>query len=258
MRIAITREVSPAIGRCELTHLPRTPIDVARAQEQHRAYCRTLAALGCEVLTLPPAPALPDAVFVEDTALVTDEVAVVLRPGAASRRPEVDAVAAELARHRQVLRMEGPGTVDGGDALRIERTVHVGLSQRSDAEGIAELGRLLRPFGYEVRPVPVRGCLHLKSAVTEVGDDVLLLNPQWVDPDRFRSMASVEVHPEEPRAANALRIGGAVVYPASHRRTAERLARRGITVRAVDVSELEKAEGAVTCCSLVFEERGSP
>ncbi len=255
MRVAITREVSPAIGRCELTHLAREPIDVARAVQQHRAYRDALRSLGCDVVALPAAPDLPDSVFVEDVAVVTDEVAVILRPGAPSRRGEAAAVAEELARHRLLVAMAGPGTVDGGDVLRIDRTLHVGASGRTDAEGIAELGRLVAPFGYDVRAVPVQGCLHLKSAVTEVGDGTLLLNAAWVDPDLFRSMAFVEVHPEEARAANALRIGSGVVYPASHPRTAERLARRGIAVHRVDVSELEKAEGAVTCCSLVFEGR---
>ncbi len=253
MRVAVTREVSPAIGRCELTHLARVPIDPARAAAQHAAYCETLAAQGCEVVRLGCDPGLPDSVFVEDVALVLDEVAVILRPGAPSRRAETAAVAEALARHRRLAVMEGPGTVDGGDVLRVDRTLHVGASGRSDAEGIAQLGRLVAPFGYDVRTVPVQGCLHLKSAVTEVGDGVLLLNAAWVDPDLFRSMACVEVHPDEPRAANALRIGGGVVYPASHPRTAERLARRGIAVHRVDVSELEKAEGAVTCCSIIFE-----
>ncbi len=255
MRVALTREVSPAIGRCELTHLPRAPIDPGRAAAQHRAYRAALAALGCQVISLPPDPDLPDSVFVEDVALVADEVAVVLRPGAASRRAETRAVADEVARHRPLVEVVAPGTVDGGDVLRIGRTVYVGASSRSNREGIAQLALLLGRFGYVVRTVAVHGCLHLKSAVTEVALGTLLGNREWVEPAAFDGMEWVDVQPDEPRAANALLVGAAVIYPASHPRTAERLAARGIDVHRVDVSELEKAEGAVTCCSLVFEGR---
>jgi dimethylargininase len=258
VRIALTREVSPAVVRCELTHLPRTPIDAALAVLQHRAYQKVLADLGCRVVTLPPDPDLPDSVFVEDVAVVVDEVAVILRPGAVSRRSEPPAVAAALARYRDLTFIEAPGTVDGGDILQLGRTVYTGRTARSNEAGIGQLVSALAPFGYEVRPVPVRGCLHLKSAVTQVGPDTLLVNHGWVDPGAFRGVDFVEVHPDEPRAANALLVGGAVVYPASHPRTAERLAGRGIEVRAVDVSELEKAEGAVTCCSVIFASDREP
>jgi dimethylargininase len=250
--IALTREVSPSLARCELTHVPRVPIDAARAAAQHRAYCDALAALGCEVLALPPDPDLPDSVFVEDVALVVDEVAVALRPGAASRRAEVRAVATALAEHRPLSRIVPPGTVDGGDLLRIGRTVYAGASGRTDADGIAQLAAALTPCGYEVRPVPVRGCLHLKSAVTLVGPSLLLGNRAWVDAGAFGRAEWVDVHPEEPGAGNALRVGDTVLYADSHPRTAERLLARGVAVRTLDVSELEKAEGAVTCCSILF------
>jgi dimethylargininase len=248
--LALTRGVSPSLSRCELTHLPRVPIDAARAAAQHRAYRDALAAAGCEVLELPPEPALPDSVFVEDVAFVVDEVAVVLRPGAA-------AVAGALARHRPLARIVPPGTVDGGDLLRIGRTVYAGASGRTDADGIAQLSATLAPHGYAVRPVPVCGCLHLKSAVTEVGPSLLLGNRAWVDTAAFGGVEWVDVHPDEPGAGNALLVGETVVFPASHPRTADRLAGRGLDVRLVDVSELEKAEGAVTCCSILFAPRGA-
>jgi dimethylargininase len=255
--IALTRAVSPAIGRCELTHLARAPIDAALAGLQHRAYQSALRDLGCRVVALPPDPDLPDSVFVEDVAVVVDEVAVILRPGAASRRTEPAAIAAALAPYRDLAFLQAPGTVDGGDILRVGQTVYAGRSSRSDAAGLAQLASVLAPFGYAVRPVEVRGCLHLKSAVTQVGPDTLLVNRRWVDPGAFRDVDFVEVHPDEPRAANALLVSGTVLYPASHPRTAHRLAERGIEVRTVDVSELEKAEGAVTCCSVIFESAGA-
>ena len=255
MRIALTREVSPAIGRCELTYLPRVRIDAAVAAAQHGAYRVALAALGCDVVVLAADADAPDAVFVEDTAVVVDEVAVVLRPGAASRQGETPAVAAALAAYRDIAMIGAPGTVDGGDVLRLGRTVYVGCvgAGRTNSAGVAQLESALAPFGYRVQPVPMRGCLHLKSAVTQVGAETLLVNRRWVDAGAFAGTEFVDVHPDEPHAANALLVGGTVLYPASHPRTAERLAARGIILRTVDVSELEKAEGAVTCCSVIFE-----
>jgi dimethylargininase len=253
--VALTREVSPAFARCELTYLPRSPIDPAVAARQHGDYRSSLSALGCDVVALPAEGDFPDSVFIEDTAVVVDEVAVVLRPGAASRQGETPAVAAALAAYREIAMIGAPGTVDGGDVLRIGRTLYVGSAEggRSNAAGIGQLDVALAPFGYRVRAVPVRGCLHLKSAVTLVGEATLLINREWVDAGAFANVEFVDVHPGEPHAANALLVGGAVIYPASHPGTAERLAKRGIVVRTVDVSELEKAEGAVTCCSVIFE-----
>jgi N-Dimethylarginine dimethylaminohydrolase len=252
MWIAVTREVSPALGDCELSYVSREPIDVARAGVQHRDYQRALEILGCRLLTLPAEPGLPDSVFVEDVAIVLDEVAVLTRPGALSRRPEVASVAELLRDYRPVLAIAAPGTLDGGDVLRVGRTLYVGESARSNAAGIAQLRELLAGHGYAVQAVPTHGCLHLKSAVTQLGDDTLLLQPEWVDRDRFAGFKIIEVDPAEPHAANVLRIGDALVMPASFPRTRQRLLDAGFQVMAVDVSELQKAEGAVTCCSLVF------
>jgi dimethylargininase len=251
-RIAVTRQVSSAMARCELTHLERTVIDVALAREQHRAYEQALRDLGCRIESLPEEPELPDSVFVEDTAIVLDEVAVITRPGASSRRPETAAIAAALGRYRQLLRIEPPGTLDGGDVLRLARTLYVGISSRSNATGIEQLRELLLPFGYRVQPLAVRGCLHLKSAVTQVSADRLLINSRWVERNAFSGMSFLEVDGSEPSGANALLIGEDVIYPASHPRTAEMLHRNGIRVHAVQISETEKAEGGVTCCSLLI------
>jgi len=252
MWIAVTREVSPALGNCELSYVPGAPIDVVRASAQHRDYQRTLETLGCRLLALPSEPGLPDSVFVEDVAIVLDEVAVLTRPGALSRRAEVASVAEVLRRYRPVLTIEAPGTLDGGDVLRVGRTLHVGESARSNAEGIAQLRGLLAGHGYTVQGVPTRGCLHLKSAVTQLDNDTLLLQPEWVDRVRFADFRVIEVDPAEPHAANVLCIGDALVMPASFPRTRQRLLDAGFHVIAVDVSELQKAEGAVTCRSLVF------
>lgn len=251
--IALTREVSSMLARCELTHLDRQAIDPDRARAQHRGYEECLRALGCEVRRVPPAPDLPDAVFVEDAAVVVDEVAVVTRPGAPSRRDEVGSVAEALATHRPLARIEAPGTLDGGDVLVVGRRVFAGLSTRTNEDGIRQLARALAPHGYDVRPLPVARCLHLKTAVSRVAPRTVLLNPDWVDAREFAAFDRIAVHPDEPWAANALCVGGRVVHPQAFPRTRERLAARGLDVRAVDVSELAKAEGGVTCCSLVFD-----
>ncbi len=255
-RVAITRAVSRAFERCELTHLERVPIDLERARAQHAAYEAGLEALGCEVMRLAEEPELPDSVFVEDTAIVLDEIAVLTRPGAESRRAETAAVKAALAAFRPFHELHAPSTLDGGDVLRVGRTLYVGLSTRSNEAGIAALRELVAPFGYAVAGVSVHGCLHLKTAVTAVAPNLLLLNPAWVDRLAFPGCQALEVHRDEPFAANALRIGDVLLFPQAFPRTRARLEAHGLPVRTVDVAELAKAEGAVTCCSLIVELSG--
>ncbi len=253
MRVAITREVSPAINLCELTHVAREPISLECARAQHREYERCLNSLGCRVHRVPADPDLPDSVFVEDTAVILDEVAVLARPGAESRRREIGAIEQRLAEYRPLCRLRAPATLDGGDVLRIDRTLFVGRSSRTNAPGIEQMRHAVARWRYNVVSVPIDGCLHLKSAVTEVGPGTLLLNPTWLKADTFSAFNCIEVNDNEPWAANALRIGDTIVYPAAFPRTRERLESRGIQVRVVDVSEFAKAEGGVTCCSLIIE-----
>ena len=252
MLIAITRDVSPALADCQLTHLERQPIDVERARAQHRDYERRLTEAGCRVERLDAGADMPDSVFIEDAAVVLDEIAIITRPGAASRRPETAAVAARLRRYRDVRALEPPGTMDGGDVLVVGKRVFVGCSRRTNLAAIDQMRALVAPYGYEVESVDVRGVLHLKSAVTAVGDNLLLMNTSLLPVGSFADFDQIAVDPAEPLAANALRVGGQVIYPDSFPRTRERLERRGLDVRAVDAGELQKAEGAVTCCSLVF------
>lgn len=251
MTIAICRAVSPSFAQCELTHIERVPIDMDRVRAQHHAYVQTLQRLGLEVIALPAEPDLPDSVFVEDTAIVLDEIAVMTRPGATSRRSEVQTVANALEAYRSLAFIPEPATIDGGDVLRIGKTLYVGLSTRSDAAGIEALANIVKRYGYDVRGVPLSGCLHLKSAATLIATDVILVNPTWVDPATFKGVSHVAVDPDEPHAANALLIDRSVVYGAAFPRTRERMAKFVADIHCVDVSELAKAEGAVTCCSVV-------
>jgi len=256
--IAFTRAVPPSIERCELTHLPRTPIDYARAVEQHEAYEAALRRAGCRVQRLPDALELPDSVFVEDTAVVFDGLAVLARPGAASRRPEVDAMAEALRPHRRLASIASPGTLDGGDVLVTPGRVFVGISGRTNAEGARQLADCIAPLGFEVSPVPVEGCLHLKSAVTLASlppsggsRSTLIVSPTWIDPTYFAGFDLVEVDPDEPAAANVLRVGEHLICAEEHRRTVRRLQAHGLATLTVPAGELAKAEGGVTCCSIL-------
>jgi len=250
--LAILRGVPPSLARCELSFLERSPIDLPKALEQHAAYAALLRELGLEVLELPADPELPDSCFVEDIAVVLDELAVLTRPGAASRRGEVPAVAEALRPLRPIARIDAPATLEGGDVLRLGRSLFVGLSRRTNAQGIEQLRRHVAPHGYTVIPVPVSGCLHLKSAVTALAPDRLLVNPRWLDPEPLAGIARIEVDPAEPGAANVLWLRGVVVAHPGFPRTLERIAAQGLPLRPLDVSEFLKAEAALTCKSLLL------
>ena len=250
--IALLREVSPSLGACELSFLERAPIDVGRARAQHAHYAAELAALGSSVEWLAPLPENADAVFVEDTAVALPEVAVIARLGVASRRNEAESVAASLASHRPLKRIVAPGTLEGGDVVQIGRNLYVGASTRSNAAGVEQLRAALAPFGYRVASVVMRDCLHLKSAVTFIPPDILLANPAWVDPGAFDARTVVEVDEGEAFAANTLTVSGVTLLSAAFPRTERRLNAAGITTRALDVSELQKAEAALTCMSLML------
>jgi len=249
--IAITREVSPSIWRCELTHLERAPIDYLRAVRQHHEFQQALLSLGFEVRVLPADAEHPDSVFVEDTAIVLPELAIITRPGAASRRGETTAVAEALAPLRPLVTIEEPGTVDGGDVLPLGRTVYIGRTDRTNDDGIAQVISYVSRHEYEVVPVEVRGALHLKSAVTQIAPSTLIFNRQWVDGSAFPRFRLMECHRDEPFAANALLAGDGVIGSAQYPRTLERIRQVARKVIAVDSSELAKAEGGVTCCALL-------
>jgi len=253
MLIAITRKISPNIHLCELTHLERQPIDYAHASEQHGEYEGALAKLGCKVFSLGAEPDLPDSVFVEDAAVVFDELAIITLPGADSRKPETASVAEALRPYRKLFYIQEPGSMDGGDVLKVGKRVFVGVTPRTNLEGIEQMRKILAPYGYSVNEVPVHGCLHLKSAVTQVAENTLLINPAWVDQHFFEGMEFIEIDPSEPFGANALLIDGKVIYPETYLKTYRRLAEHGIPLQKVNAEELAKAEGGVTCCSLIFK-----
>ena len=252
--IVFTRAVPVSLARCELTHLSRDHIDVARAAAEHRRLEHLLKELGCRLKRVMPAPALPDSAFVEDAAVVLPEVAILARPGASSRRHEVAGVAEALRSYRPLVCLTRPATLDGGDVLRVGDRIFVGRSGRTNEEGIRQLAAIVKPLGYDVTPVPVEACLHLKTGVSQVASGTLLINPKWIDTGAFADCATIEIHPEEPYAANALRVGNGVVYPVHFPRTRKRLEDSGVGVHTVELSELSKAEAGVTCCCILLEE----
>jgi len=249
---AITRAVSPSLNNCQLRFVNRLPIDIAKAIMQHQQYEECLRSLGIAVVSLPAVPDLPDAVFVEDPAIVLDEVAIMTRMGAESRRGESASLAQAVARFRPLRWITEPGTLEGGDVVRIGSTLFVGRSTRSNDAGIAQLAGEVVLLGYTVHSVEMQSCLHLKSACTYLGNDTLLANRDWVDMEPFGSPRVIDVAAGEPAAADVLAIGNTVVIPSSFPETARILDRAGWRALPIDVSELQKAEAGVTCMSLIF------
>jgi len=252
--IAITHEVSSNLRDYEIFDRPRQVIDIDLARRQHSQYEDALGELGCRLVRLSEQSRYPDSVFIEDTAVVLDEIAIGARPGVESRRGETEPIAEVLSNYRPVFQIQSPGTLEGGDVLRVGRTLYVGFSDRTNESGADQLGDLVAPYGYEVVNVHVDGCLHLKSAVTHVGEENLLINKSWIDAKVFEGKTLIEVDPGEPYAGNSLLIAGELMYSTMFPATRRRLEEKGISVRAVDMSEFQKAEGAVTCCSLIFRD----
>lgn len=258
MLSALTRGVSPTIGDCKLTFMEREQVDVAVATRQHEAYTHCLKKLGVQITSLALLSAAPDAVFIQDTAVVVDEVAVMATMGAACRAGEVESVGEALAPHRPLKRLMPPATLEGGDVVRVGRTLYVGDSGRTNREGIRQLSDILAPYDYQVKPVRVTGCLHLSTGCSYLGRGLMLLNPVWVDAASFRQFEILEVPETEPWAANTIAVGGAVLMASCFERTCAVVEGLGFHVVATDISELQKAEGALTCMSIMFDARHSP
>jgi dimethylargininase len=253
MLTAMTRTVSAALVNCELSFIDRKPIDMEKARAQHHAYEALLEKLGARVISLPEQPDLPDSMFVEDPAIVLDEVAIICPLGTEARRKEAPSIAAALEKYRKLAYVRLPGTLEGGDVLRIGKKIFVGLTPRSNPEGIRQFAVIAGTYGYDVTAVPVTGCLHLKSAVTYLGKNTLLANRAWFAWKRMEGFEWIDVQPAEPHAGNALVIKDTVVFPASFPRTAALIKEKRFHVELLDISELQKAESGLTCSNLLFE-----
>jgi len=254
MNVALTHIISPNIARCELSFIERIPIDYDLAVQQHEACCALLRECGLRVIELTVNSSYPDSTFIEDTAVVVEEIAVMARMGAKSRRGEVPGIESVLATYRKIDHIRPPATLEGGDMLRAGGKVFVGITPRTNVAGVSSLTAILEPFGYRVIPVTVRGCLHLKSACTLIDAETILMNPHWIDPRPFKGFRVITVPEAEPWAANALLIDTWVAVHAGFRRTIERLHDLGFQVKRVDISELLKAEAGMTCSSILMND----
>jgi dimethylargininase len=250
---ALVRPPGPRLAEGIVTHIAREPVDVVAAREQHADYVAALAANGWRTRPVPAADEHPDAVFVEDTVIVVDDLAVLTRPGAPARRREVVAVEGEVrALGLRTAAIRPPGTLDGGDVLQVGNTVYVGLGERTDAEAIRQLSELLAPLGRTVVAVPLGRVLHLKSAVTALPDGTLLGLPDLLGD---RPPPGIRVPPEEA-GAHVVPLGGeAVLIAASAPRTADLVGGLGFRPVQVEISEFEKLEGCVTCLSVLVSGR---
>jgi dimethylargininase len=250
--IAITHLPSRRLEAGERTFVGREPIDYPAALRQHEGYRETLRRAGAEIVVLDVNSDLADSVFVEDTAVVLDEIAVIMSMGAESRRGEPPGIEAALRKYREIRRINLPATIDGGDVVLVGRELLVGATARTNAAGVDALREVVGPFGYEVSSVPVHGALHLKSACTALPDDRLIVNASWIDMTALDAYDVVHVPPDEEWAADVAILGDTVFVAAEHPATAEMIRGLGFTVETTPLSEFAKAEGGVTCLSLIF------
>ena len=250
---AITRAVSPGLADCELTFLSRQKIDVAKAIEQHRGYEESLERLGVRVIRLPAEPDMPDSVFVEDTAIALDELAVITRPGAPSRQAETESVAGAISEFRTLKFIQPPATIDGGDVMRIDRTLYIGLSARTNSEGVSQLREIVAPHNYRVETIETAGCLHLKTGCVYLCHQTILANRNWINLQLLAGFDLIDVPEDEPYAANTLTVGDTILTSSGFPKTRRLIEERGFKTQVIDISELQKAEAGLTCMSLIFE-----
>lgn len=255
MPTALTRAISPLLVDCELSHIDRIPININKASEQQQVYEDALKKMGYTIRRLPETPHLSDGVFVEDTAVLFPEIGIITRPGAKSRRTETKTMSGILKEYRNLLYIAEPGTIDGGDVLVLGKRVFIGLSQRTNIEAINQFAEILKPLGYTVQGVSLTNCLHLKTAITPIEDDLLLANSNWIDEDIFDGYNIENVHPDEPFGANVMRKDNWALCSKAYPHTAEWLSKRGYDVVIIDQSELAKAEAGLTCLSVIVDDR---
>ncbi len=251
-KLAIVRAPASALASGERSFIEREPIQFETALQQHANYAAVLSGLGLRLLHLPAMEDFPDSVFVEDTAIILDEFAILARMGTESRSLEVHGITPILSIYREVMHLEAPASLEGGDVIVSGKKVLIGISRRSNVSGVQRVEQLTKPLGYKVTPVSVHGCLHLKTACTLLPDGRLLLNPRWVDSSALAEFSTLEIPEKEPWAACQLSVGNRCVIDERHLATIELLSREKYHVQPIPLSELAKAEAGPTCLSLIF------
>ena len=250
-KYAVVRKPGPDFAQGITTSNLGTP-SYELIVEQHSAYIETLRSLGLEVIVLDHLLGYPDAYFVEDIAVVTPDVAIITNPGAESRRGEVETIASTLVEYRETLHIEAPGTVDGGDVLMVGTDSYIGISDRTSREGAEQAANILEAYRYTCTMVPVLSGLHLKSGVNYVGQNALLLTEAYADLDQFRQYDKIVVNESEGHAANTLLINNSLITPKGFPKTREKLLALDVNIIELDVSEVRKMDGSLTCMSLRF------
>ncbi len=246
---ALVRRPSSNFTNALSEHPEVTSINFQKARQQHAAYCEALQTAGLAVEILEPLDAFPDSVFIEDNAVILNGRAVLCSMKEASRQGEVSFLADALQSRLPVLRLQAPVFVDGGDILQTEDTLFVGQSQRTSAEAIEALQPLTSK---QVVPVRVKNGLHLKTSVSTLGKGLLVINPSHVETEPFRELEWIEVDKEETYAANCLAVGENVILPAGFQKLEQRIQAHGFSTFPIEMSEFQKADGGVTCLSLIF------
>lgn len=252
MTLALVRRPASSLGNCEVTHVLREDINLRLAVQQHDGYCQALRQLGADIEILSPLESYPDSVFIEDNAIILDELAVLTSMGTASRQGEADVVLPVLSQYRCLVEMRLPAKIEGGDVFRVGKTLYVGISSRTNHEGVEALRSIVEPFGYGVIVIPVKGCLHLKTACTPLDDETLLVNPAWLDLDALGKFRLLRIPSAELFGANVLRLPQGILANAEYPMTLDVIAAHGYSVAAVEMSEFSKAEAGVTCLSLIL------
>ena len=220
--------------------------------KQHEDYIKTLRSLGLELIVLEALPNYPDAYFVEDTAVVTPDVAIITNPGNKDRQGEEDTIERALAAYRKTVRIQAPGTVDGGDVLMVDSHFFIGISERTNREGAAQLGCILEEYGYNWSTIYVEAGLHLKSSVNYIGKNTLLITEKFASRDEFKRYDTIIVNKTEEYAANTLLINDTLITPKGFPNTIKKLEATGFDIIELDVSEVRKMDGGLTCMSLRF------
>jgi len=220
--------------------------------KQHEDYIKTLRSLGLQLIVLEPLPDYPDAYFVEDTAVVTPDVAIITNPGNKDRQGEEDTIERALAAYRKTVRIHAPGTVDGGDVLMVDSHFFIGISERTNREGAAQLGCILEEYGYNWSTIYVEAGLHLKSSVNYIGKNTLLITGKFAHHNEFKGYDTIIVNKTEEYAANTLLINNSLITPKGFPNTIKKLESTGFDIIELDVSEVRKMDGGLTCMSLRF------
>lgn len=254
IRHALLRAVPDSVAKGMAREAPAHPLDPVLARIQHERYARLLKDVGLEVQVLPADPRYPDSCFVEDTAVILNGCALLTRPGAPSRRGEMPAVRQALQDAFLLHEIEPPGKLDGGDVLIVGKRVLVGRSSRTNTAGIRQLEELAGGLGYSVRTARIRGALHLKSLVTALTDDILICGERCGIEDALEDFEKIRIPDAEEYAANVLRLPGErrILIPSGAPETARLLHEAAFDVTEIDLSELRKADGALTCLSLLW------